>query len=141
MELRAENSAPERSVSVGPLQGVRILVVEDDFFIATELESILTDAGGHVVGPCRTIKDALALAATEELGVALLDFQMGKETTTSVAQRLATRHVPFAFYTGQAHTETLSGRWPDCKVVSKPARAQALVNALADLIRRERLSA
>ncbi len=136
MESGAENR--ETGSIAGPLQGARILVVEDDFFIATELESILTDAGGQVVGLCRTVKDALASAATEDLAVALLDFRMGDEDTTAVARRLAARHVPFAFYTGQAQAEPLCVDWPDCKVVSKPARAQTVVNALADLLRPER---
>ena len=139
MESRAEKSAPERIL--GPLQGVRILVVEDDFFIAMELEAILTDAGGQVVGLCRTVKDALASAETEDLAVALLDFRMGEETTIAVAQRLATRHVPFAFYTGQAQVEPLVVDWPDCKVVSKPARPQTVINTLADLVQREARSA
>jgi DNA-binding NtrC family response regulator len=138
MESRAENSAPG-SVA-GPLQGARILVVEDDFFIAMELESILTDAGGQVVGLCRTVEDALASAATGDFVVALLDFRMGEETTMAVAQRLATRHVPFAFYTGQAQ-ESLFVDWPDCRVLSKPAQPQTVIDTLADLLRGDRASA
>jgi DNA-binding NtrC family response regulator len=139
MESRAEQPAP--TSSVGPLQGVRILIVEDDFFIAMELESILTDAGGQVVGLCRTVKDALASAATEAFAVALLDFRIGEETTMAVAQRLVSRRVPFAFYTGQAQAEPLGADWPDCKVLSKPARPQALIDALADLLKQDRASA
>lgn len=141
MELRTERSTSDTDSVAGPLQGVRILIVEDDFFIAMELESILTDAGGQVVGLCRTVADALASAATEDLAVALLDFQMGEETTKAVAQRLATRHIPFAFYTGQAQTEALYVDWPACKVVSKPARPQTLINTLADLLKEARASA
>lgn len=132
MESRAEKDTPARVL--GPLQGARILVVEDDFFIAIELESILTEAGGQVVGLCRTVEDALA-AATGDFAVALLDFRMGEETTMAVAERLAARDVPFAFYTGQAQAEPLSMNWPRCKVISKPARAQVLIGALADLLK------
>jgi DNA-binding NtrC family response regulator len=139
MEPRAEKPAPESTT--GSLLGVRILIVEDDFFIAMELESILSDAGGQVVKLCRTLTDAVASAAAEDFSVAILDFQMGEETTVDVAELLAGRHVPFAFYTGQADAEPLSSRWPDCKVVSKPARPRALISAIADLTRRDRASA
>jgi DNA-binding NtrC family response regulator len=122
---------------IGPLQGARILIVEDDFFIAMELEAILTEAGGQIVQLCRTVKDALASAATEDFAVAVLDFRVGDETTLAVAQRLAARHVPFVFYTGQAPGEPLCSDWSDCKIVSKPARPQALINAVADLLRRD----
>ena len=37
-----------------PLTGARVLVVEDDFIIAAEVELALTEAGAQVVGPCRT---------------------------------------------------------------------------------------
>jgi DNA-binding NtrC family response regulator len=117
----------------GPLAGARILVVEDDFFIGIELESILTEAGGEVVELCRTVTDALAAAESDDLSVAVLDFRVGEETTTAVARRLDGRHVPFAFYTGQAESEPLLAEWPCCKVLSKQARAQALVSAVAEL--------
>ena len=117
----------------GPLRGARILVVEDDFFISMELEAILSEAGGEV-RLCRTVKDALASMEKEAPSVAVLDFRMAAGTTEAVARRLDGQRVPFAFYTGQAEVDPLRAQWPACKIVSKPARPQALVNALADLL-------
>jgi DNA-binding NtrC family response regulator len=134
MERRTENPAPNSSV--GPLQGARILVVEDDFFISMELESILSEAGGEVVDLCHTVEEALAAIEKDGLSVALLDYRMGRETTEDVARSLDRRRVPFAFYTGQAEVDPLRAEWPDCEIVSKPARPQALVKTVADLIGR-----
>jgi len=139
--MEPQAKTPARDEKLGPLWGARVLIVEDDFFIAMELESIFSDAGGEVVGLCRTVKDALVSAKAEDLAVAILDFQMGEETTVGVAQILAGRQVPFAFYTGHAEIEPLCTNWPECKVVSKPARPQALVNAVADLLRENRAGA
>ena len=43
------------------LIGAHLLVVEDDFLISMDLKEVLTDAGAEVVGPCRTVIDAVAL--------------------------------------------------------------------------------
>ena len=133
MERPIEQYAPD--AFAGPLRGARILVVEDDFFISMELEAILSEAGGEV-GLCRTIKDALASVDKQAPSVAVLDFRMGEETTATVADRLNRRNVPFAFYTGQAEVDPLRALWPSCKIIAKPARPQALVNAIADLLGR-----
>jgi hypothetical protein len=44
-----------------PLNGARVLVVEDDCLISMDLESTLAEAGAEIAGVCRTAKDALAL--------------------------------------------------------------------------------
>jgi CheY-like chemotaxis protein len=85
------------------LGGKRILVVEDDFLIWSLLNSIFSEEGAEVIGPCGTVNRALALAETEDLSIALLDYRLGRDTDTSisVARRLTELRVPFAFYTGQ----------------------------------------
>lgn len=115
------------------LTGARILIVEDDFFIAMELESIFTDAGADVVGPCRTVEDALVQAKAGALTAALLDFRIGENTSLAVADDLQRQNVPFAFYTGQAATELIQSKWPQCKIIPKPSAPDLLVKALADL--------
>src|SRR5262245_37151541 len=89
---RADWSAPSRSRSPTArrpqqhspadergLSGARILVVEDDFLILTELETVLSEAGAQVAGACRTVDEALALALERDLDAALLDLRVGRE--------------------------------------------------------------
>jgi DNA-binding NarL/FixJ family response regulator len=54
----------------------RILIVEDDFFVALDLEAGLTDAGMKVVGPARTAEEAVALARTEQPLLAVMDIRL-----------------------------------------------------------------
>lgn len=117
------------------LSGARVLVVEDDFFIALELTTILSEAGAEVVGPSQTLAAALTLAEDETLSAAILDIRLGNGTVAPVAHRLADRHVPFFFYTGQSRTDPLQLEWPDCRVLSKPASPNAIVKAVAALLK------
>ena len=73
---------------VATLRGLTILVVEDEPFIAFELERILAMADCRVQGPVATVKDALDLLADQTPGAALLDVQLLNGMITPVAERL-----------------------------------------------------
>lgn len=117
------------------LNGARIMIVEDDFIIAMELETLLRDAGAEIAGICRNVKEALALANPDGLSVAVLDVRLDGEMVTPVARRLARWGIPFVFYTGQVDTAPLRAEWPDCPIIAKPVRRQALVRAVAAQLR------
>jgi DNA-binding response OmpR family regulator len=127
---------PPKPDATLPLKGARVLVVEDDFFILMDLESILTAAGAEVVGPCRTVKDAMPLAERDGLSAAILDIQLEHETVEPVARKLCSRDVPFIFYTGQTETDPIREEWPDHKIVIKPAQPRFIINAIAELVKR-----
>lgn len=84
------------------LKGCRLLVVEDDYLIATELRYSLEEAGAVVVGPAGTVRDALAVVEREgaRLDGAVLDINLRDERVYPVADALAARGVPFVFTTG-----------------------------------------
>src|SRR5215469_596961 len=96
-----ERPRRENSVSHPRLAGARILVVEDEFIIALEIQANLEEAGATVVGPALTLQQALELAENESLSAAMLDLRLGRDSAAAVAQVLAERHIPFLFYTGQ----------------------------------------
>jgi DNA-binding NtrC family response regulator len=117
------------------LRGARILVVEDDAILAMELGMILQDAGAEIAGPCRSVPDALAMIAQRnDIAAAVLDVRIGHETIAPVAHQLSRRGTPFVFYTGQIARDPTLAEWPNCKVISKPAAASAIVSAVADLV-------
>jgi DNA-binding response OmpR family regulator len=118
------------------LSGARILVVEDEAFIAFDLQATLTDAGAEVIGPTLTLAEAFALAGRENLSAAILDVRLGRDTIEPVARQLAARGIPFLFYSGQVETDTIRSEWPQCKVISKPATVRTLVRAVAALLHR-----
>src|SRR2546421_9257076 len=84
------------------LQGCRVLVVEDEFIIALEIQSDLEDAGATVVGPAFTLRLAMDLAAHADVSAATLDLRLGRDSVRPVARILADRGIPFVFYTGQS---------------------------------------
>jgi len=120
------------------LSGARVLVVEDDFFIALELSSILSDAGAVVVGPSNSVDAALLSARDETLSAAILDIRLGNETVAPVARLLTSRQVPFFFYTGQSRTDPVQAEWPECKILSKPALPRMIISAVAALLDKPR---
>jgi DNA-binding response OmpR family regulator len=118
-----------------PLDGMCVLVVEDDFLILSEIEATLRDAGADVAGPCRSVAAALRRAEGEDITVAILDLRVGRETVAPVARLLARRGVPFIFYTGQIESDALRDEWSAARFVAKPATSREIVAAVVAAVR------
>jgi two-component system, response regulator PdtaR len=78
-----------------PTSGKVILVVEDEFLIAMELESMLEGGGYKVLGPATTVAAALAFLAHHRPDACVLDFNLRGEHVTPVARVLKAEGVPF----------------------------------------------
>ncbi len=87
----------ESSVS---LAGKRILVVEDEYFVADDISRALRRADADVVGPVATVAAGLKLAEIEPLDGAILDVNLGGEMSFPIADCLIGRNVPFAIASG-----------------------------------------
>src|SRR5437764_6538497 len=77
-----------------------MLVVEDEFLIALEVDDALRRAG--VVGPVATPEDAARLATEEQLDAAVLDVELRGGRVFPAADALARLSVPFVFLMGYA---------------------------------------
>src|SRR5579872_3311068 len=97
---------------VGPARPFRILVAEDEPFIATFLEEVVLESGAECVGPFATLASTLAAASSEPLDIALLDVGLRDYDSYPVAAVLEAGHIPFAFVTGYPRSE-LDGNWSD----------------------------
>ena len=113
------------------LSGKRILVVEDEYLIASLIVTVLTRAGCVVVGPFSTLAIALEAARTEDVDTALLDVNLAGQFVFPVAEVLDQRHIPFLLLTGYGEN-AIPDDHRDWKVVSKPFRPQRLLTALLD---------
>lgn len=116
------------------LIGKRILIVEDEAILAYELEMIIQEAGGDVIGPALVVTDALALAQAHQLSAAVLDVLVGTQDVFPVADCLAASGVPFLFHTGHASEAKLNERWPRAPVVAKPVAPGQLILELGRLV-------
>lgn len=112
----------------GDLQGKRVLLLEDDFLIASMAAGMLSDLGAVVVGPASRIDEAIALATKETLDVAVLDINIRGERSHPVAEALRQRSIPYVFATGYDE-KSFSGE-TDALVLQKPYTDDKLAEVL-----------
>src|SRR5690349_14722499 len=87
--------------TVGVLAHRRVLVVEDEYYLADDMAQALQKLGAEIVGPVPTRDKALALLASgERIDAAVLDINLKGQTVYPVADALRERGVPFVFATG-----------------------------------------
>ena len=113
------------------LQGRYILVVEDDYFIAGDMQRELEAAGARVVGPAPSVSQALRLMAKQQINCAVLDINLGDERSFPVAEALQARKTPFVFITGYNRSDVPQA-WRHVRCIEKPMSTQALASALAE---------
>lgn len=112
------------------LTGRRILLVEDDYFIAADLKGGFEEGGARILGPVPSVDEALALiASTAEIDAAVLDINLQDELVYPVADALRARGVPFLFATGYdpVAVPSLHGAVALCQ---KPLDPQIVARAL-----------
>jgi len=117
------------------LSGRRVLVVEDEFFLADDLVRAITQLGAEVLGPVPTRDEALELLATAgPIDLAVLDINLEDKAVYPVADFLSEQGVPFLFATGYSQATVLPQyqhvpRW------EKPFDPGTLAQALPKLLR------
>ena len=112
------------------MTGRRVLVVEDEYFIADEMRHVFEKAGATVLGPVPTVEAALnLLSRTSTLDGAVLDINLRGKMGYPVADALMERGVPLVFATGydDAAIPRKYGAVPRCE---KPVDAVRIANAL-----------
>ena len=111
-------------------RNIRVLIVEDDPFIAMDLEDTLTDAGYRVCALAGTVDEGLRSIRADPPAVATLDYHLGRETSEQIAEALDALEIPYFFISGNA--SELTGR--DAPVVTKPVAPRTVVRTLEKLI-------
>ncbi|MCA1660823.1 MAG: response regulator [Novosphingobium sp.] len=108
-----------------------VLVVEDNTIIALDTEEQLLDLGVERVDVAASNAAALAALERENHHFALLDFNLGNETSEPVARALDERGIRFAFATGYGEVDALAGRYANkIAVLFKPYSRNDLVSVL-----------
>ncbi len=110
-----------------------ILIVEDEFLLALEMNSILSDAGYQTLGPARSVAEALALIDSAKFKAAFLDCNLNGEPATGVALTLRARGVPFAVVTGYSW-DRLPAALRDAPFAAKPLSAARLLELAQKLL-------
>ena len=115
------------------LNGLKVLVVEDEMLVSMLVEDMLADLGCTVIGPAAELEEAMSLAQSADIDLALLDVNLGGRPIFPVADALKARGVPFAFASGYGEAG-LSEDHRGAAVLQKPFREADLAKALRGLV-------
>ena len=113
--------------------GQRVLVVEDEWLIASEVEQELNEAGFAIVGPVGSVASALAAIEAGQIDAAVLDVRLQSEDSYPVAERLQERDIPFLFITGYASGD-IADRYRRHACLQKPFSSRGLLEAVAGML-------
>lgn len=109
---------------------LRLLIVEDEWLIASETAVQIADAGWQVVGPSATVASALELIEASTIDGAVLDIHLRDgERSLPIAAALRDRHIPFLFASGHVSKEQRAG-FEDVPVLAKPYTSTQLMAAV-----------
>ena len=112
-----------------PLQGLCVLVVEDDYFIALELCNALRAAGADVIGPARDVETGLAAIRDERIDCGVLDINLRGHLAFEIAMELRTHGIPAIFATGY-DASMIPDELADAVRLEKPVDLAALCRAV-----------
>lgn len=117
-DLAGGNGRNSPPAPAGPIG--RVLVVEDSMLIALGVQDALAACGVADVRIAGGVAAALGAIAEALPDFALLDYNLGEETSEPVALALAAAGVPFCFATGYGDALGRIGIQPPCGVLKKP---------------------
>lgn len=135
-EVPRDAMPEETAVTETDLNGLSVLVVEDQALIAMELEDTLRSLGAEAV-LAGNVRDALKAIGQTLPDVAILDFNLGGETSEEIAAALRDASVPFVFGTGYGDRLVIPERFQDAPVIGKPFTGREIAQAILSAVRRQ----
>ena len=118
------------------LSGRRVLVIEDEYFLADDMAQTLRTLGAEVIGPVGDVQDALGLCSdATAIDLAVLDINLKGQMIYPVAQELRARAIPFIFTSGY-DPEAVPDEFRDVPMLRKPLDDRSVARAMSRLARR-----
>jgi CheY-like chemotaxis protein len=118
--------------SMSALQGLRILVAEDESLISMLAEDMLTDAGVAEVVIAASLEEARAILDRElRIDAAVLDVKLGSDSGIDLAGVLEERAIPFVFATGLGPDSDIPAPFAHVAIVQKPYTGDDLIAAIS----------
>lgn len=113
---------------MSPLNGCCVLIVEDEFYLAKDIQQTLKAVGARLLGPFPGNAEARAALGDQTPEVAVLDVNLGQGPDFSLADELRERGVPVIFFTGYDR-DVIPQRFADATRLEKPVDGARLVRA------------
>ncbi len=117
------------------LDGLRVLVVEDNYVLAESMRWALQGLGCEVVGPVPTAEKAFELMGAAQIDAAILDIDLQGLSSTPIARKLGEMGLPFLFLTGYESLALLPEDLHEVRCLTKPVEPDILAQALLDQMR------
>jgi hypothetical protein len=111
---------------------LRILVVEDEFLIAADLEQTLVGLGCECIGPVATIEKAKEFIPAGGIDGAILNLVLQNERADEIANLLEENEIPFAFASAIGAADH-DPRWHKKPKLTKPYRLDEVQKVLGEL--------
>jgi two-component sensor histidine kinase/CheY-like chemotaxis protein len=115
------------------LTGFRILIAEDDFYLASDTARALRSVGAEIAGPFPTEAAALAELENQKPSAAVVDINLGTGASFALARTLQDQSVPFIFVTGYDEA-VIPVEFNEIKRLQKPLELRQIVRSLAQLL-------
>lgn len=112
------------------LEGLKVLVLEDEFLIAMDVEQLCRDNGAADVTIVGEL-GAIGRGGAAVFDVAIVDLMLDGVSTLDFARELRDSGVPFVFASGYSDGEALAAEFPASILVAKPYSGADLVEAVA----------
>lgn len=113
------------------LDGLRILVLEDEFLIAADVEQLCRDYGAGDVVVAGDLTEIEPEHVAARFDAAIVDLMLSGASTLDFASRLRESGLPFIFASGYSDLDELKTSFPEIRLVSKPFSGEDLVEAVA----------
>ncbi|AZO05555.1 MULTISPECIES: response regulator [unclassified Mesorhizobium] len=114
--------------------GARVLVMEDEYFLAEDITKALLGLGLTVIGPFATRDKALNSLDLDCVDAAILDLDLAGGIDFAVADALLERRLPFVFATGY-DAAAIPPRFAEIRRFEKPCDAMELARHIVDMTR------
>jgi two-component sensor histidine kinase len=128
--------AGDSAKSEGILAGKHVLLIEDSMLIALTAEDALRELGAARVTVAPSTAAAQKAIAEDPIDFAVLDFNLGNETSLPIAEELVARGTPIVMATGYGTDLELPATLKDVPVVTKPYDLRSLAPKIAQALGR-----
>lgn len=112
------------------VEATRTLIVEDSYLLGLQMKMDLESLGMVIHGPVPNVQRAMDVIEKEEVDAAILDINLGNETSFPIALALMKRNIPFIFITGYDDLILDNNDFQDHELLRKPIRVETLYNAV-----------
>lgn len=119
------------------LEQRKVLVVEDEIFVALDVAATVEDANGTVVGPVGTVRQAIDLISKQPVDAAILDVNFADGDLEPILDHLKSQNIFVVIHTGGGLPAHLAARYPEVPVFQKPVPPYVLTRALATALSSE----